>query len=128
MDPIPPKISDVLKAGAVMPRKAPLRVMRCARHSEREAVARCPQCGGSFCRECVSEHEGRLLCAACLAKGLAVKPEASKRHVWKRVKPTLLNVGAVFLLWALFMSFGELLVRIPPEVHEGNIWKAPFNQ
>ena len=41
---------------------------RCWNHEAREAACRCPACGRSYCRECVSEHEGRLLCAACLSR------------------------------------------------------------
>lgn len=38
----------------------------CFNHPERPAAARCPLCGVAFCRECVSEHNGRFLCASCL--------------------------------------------------------------
>jgi formylmethanofuran dehydrogenase subunit E len=41
---------------------------RCQRHPGREAAARCPSCQQSFCRECITEHEGRMLCLACLTK------------------------------------------------------------
>src|SRR5438132_254763 len=41
---------------------------RCLNHLNREAVARCPECKRFFCRECVTEHEDRLICAACLKK------------------------------------------------------------
>ncbi|MCI0613826.1 rhomboid family protein, partial [bacterium] len=36
---------------------------RCFFHSQREAVVRCPECGRYYCRECVTEHLDRLLCA-----------------------------------------------------------------
>jgi uncharacterized paraquat-inducible protein A len=39
---------------------------RCHNHPQREAAARCPECGRFFCRECVTEHEGRVICSACL--------------------------------------------------------------
>ncbi len=41
---------------------------RCQFHALREAVARCPECQRYFCRECVTEHDERLLCASCLRK------------------------------------------------------------
>ena len=41
---------------------------RCFNHAGREAVARCPECGQFFCRECITEHEDRVLCSACLKK------------------------------------------------------------
>ena len=42
---------------------------RCFNHALREAAARCPGCGNFFCRECVTEHDDRVLCAACLETG-----------------------------------------------------------
>jgi hypothetical protein len=39
---------------------------RCLHHHEREAVARCPECGHYFCRECITEHDERVICASCL--------------------------------------------------------------
>ena len=39
---------------------------RCFNHMLREAVACCPECRRYFCRECVTEHEDKVLCAACL--------------------------------------------------------------
>ena len=48
--------------------KRDLSLQRCRNHAEREAVARCPGCGHHFCRECVTEHDDRILCAACLRK------------------------------------------------------------
>ena len=41
---------------------------RCFNHTSREAVARCPECGRFFCRECITEHDDRVLCAVCLGK------------------------------------------------------------
>jgi hypothetical protein len=49
-----------------MPAHNPIRAARCALHAGREAAARCPVCTRHFCRECVTEHHGRLLCFACL--------------------------------------------------------------
>ena len=41
---------------------------RCFHHSHREAVARCPECRQFYCRECVTEHDYRVICATCLKK------------------------------------------------------------
>ena len=35
-----------------------LRHARCLFHPLREAAARCPRCGGTYCRECVTDEEG----------------------------------------------------------------------
>ena len=40
----------------------------CKIHPAREAVARCPECSSYYCRECITEHEFRMVCASCLAK------------------------------------------------------------
>jgi hypothetical protein len=77
---------------------------RCWNHESREAVCRCPECGRSFCRECVTEHQSRLLCAACLTR-LAQKtaPESAMRHL---VPAALLAAGFV-LAWLMFFGAGE---------------------
>ena len=43
-----------------------LRHQRCYHHHGREAVVRCPECGRFYCRECVTEHDDRMLCSRCL--------------------------------------------------------------
>jgi len=97
---------------------------RCHHHPAREAAARCPECGRHFCRECVVEHEDRVLCAACLRR-LATATTA-KRH-WLR---PLLRAGAAlcgFLaLWLLFHLGGQLLLAIPSTFHEGTLWQKPW--
>jgi hypothetical protein len=88
-----------------------LRAMRCARHAERDAAARCPACGGFFCRECVVDHGGRLLCASCLAR--EVTPEsAAVRRRWARLRGLASIAAAVTLLWTVFFCSGELYLII----------------
>lgn len=80
---------------------APIR-QHCWNHETREAVCRCPGCGRSYCRECVTEHEARLLCAACLRKSL---PEAApERRFVGRVPRVLLLAGGLLLSWFLFLG------------------------
>jgi hypothetical protein len=94
---------------------------RCARHASREAAARCPSCGEFFCRECVSEHAGKLLCSACLARATVT----SERKRGRRA--ALRRIGAAaaggLALWIAFYSVGSLLATIPADVHDGTIWK-----
>ena len=99
-----------------------LHIRRCVRHDSREAAARCPACGGFFCRECVSDHEGRLLCAACLAK-LAAATKTGKRN-WKGIFRGLTLGAAVLVVWLAFFTVGMLLLKIPTAVHEGTIWNS----
>ena len=93
---------------------------RCHHHAQREAVARCPECSRYFCRECITEHEDRVICAGCLKK-LAEQFKAKThrfRAVW-RVFQCLL--GAV-TLWLLFYVFGQWLISMPSSFHEGTLW------
>ena len=95
---------------------------RCVQHPHREAVARCPSCGGTFCRECVVEHAGRLLCARCLAKESA-RPGV-RREIWRGLPRLLAAAAGMLLLWFLFYATGVLALKIPAEFHEGTIWKS----
>src|ERR1700722_16968074 len=77
---------------------------RCSNHAERLAVARCLACRNSFCRECVTEHDGRLTCAACLRKR---HPATARRTEWTRhFAVPLLAVAALCGSWLLFYTAG----------------------
>lgn len=85
---------------------------RCQHHPSRPAAARCPSCGGFFCRECVTEHDGRMLCASCLARS----PTTVKRP---RVRPfrALAALAGFAALWGSLYLLGRLLLAIPSETH-----------
>ncbi len=99
-----------------------LHTRRCSRHPEREAAARCPACGGFFCRECVVEHEGRLLCSACLAREAGEGLPGKGR--WPAFRGALELAAAAGAAWLVFYALGSLLLSIPPAFHEGTIWGA----
>ncbi len=92
---------------------------RCLNHEGREAAFRCPSCHGDFCRECATEHDGRLLCTSCLRK------TADK----KKVKATRLRGAVLSLLfatgflaiWLLFYFAAVLLASIPQTYHDGGL-------
>lgn len=93
-----------------------LHTQRCVRHGTREAAARCPSCERFYCRECVVEHDGRLLCTGCLERP-EVRPEGRGRiagAAW-------IAAAAAGLLaaWASFYYTGSVLAKIPSEFHEG---------
>ena len=104
-----------------------VRKRRCARHTEREAAACCVSCGLAFCRECVTEHDGRLLCAECFGKENAARASAAasakKGRAGELARGALTLGAAMLLLWLCFFWLGRLLVRIPPDFNEGTIWK-----
>jgi hypothetical protein len=93
---------------------------RCLNHAEREAAARCPECGRFFCRECITEHEDRVLCAACLKK--IARVPLTRRPAFA----TTLRVGqcalGVLVVWFFFFVMGEKLSSIPTSFHEGTLW------
>jgi hypothetical protein len=94
---------------------------RCFNHLLREAVARCPQCRRYFCRECVTEHEDRVLCAACLsADADSVGFSLSRLSGLRRMMLFLLGTT---LLWIFFYYLGQLLLSLPSAFHEGTIWE-----
>jgi hypothetical protein len=103
-----------------------LAARKCVRHAAREAVARCVACTEHFCRECVVEHTGALLCAACLAKEVAAK-KTDRVSLWQRQGRRLVTLACVVLLWVAFYAFGQFLKNIPPEVHEGTLWKMKLD-
>lgn len=91
----------------------------CLLHPDREAVARCPECRRPGCRECVVEHEGRLLCARCLARRMAPAAAPRDRPFVGWLTASLQAGAGLGLLWVLFYLLGWLLLRIPTEWHEG---------
>jgi hypothetical protein len=88
-----------------------LHLQRCLNHLDREAVARCPSCRRFFCRECVTEHEGRILCAGCL------------RTTARR--PVVEVAGGLLVAWIAFYSLGRVLAAMPDRFHQGTIWRSP---
>jgi hypothetical protein len=100
---------------------ASLALQRCLHHAGREAVARCPECGHFFCRECIAEHHERVICAACLRKVAAASaaPLRSRLNLWPA-----LQLGAGFLLlWVCFYAVGRMLLALPAEFHDDNLWR-----
>jgi hypothetical protein len=93
---------------------------RCLFHPRREAVARCPGCGRYFCRECITEHRGRVICAACLNG--AADGAGTDRKLWRRVvRPLQCGLG-VLLVWMCFYYLGQSLIAIPSRFHDGSVW------
>jgi hypothetical protein len=87
---------------------------RCWVHAEREAAARCLTCRRFFCRECVTEHAGQMICAECVARNLAPQRagERSGAMWW-----TALALGGVLVAWLVFFYLGQGLAQIPSDFH-----------
>lgn len=76
-----------------------LRHARCLFHPLREAAARCPHCGGTFCRECVTDEEGQLACPPCLRR--MARPLAAKWSPARRFRQVVVGLAALSALMAL---------------------------
>lgn len=97
---------------------------RCLLHPLREAAARCPSCRQFFCRECVTEHDGRVMCASCLRKLTATQAETQgTRHLGAAALATVRVVAALALLWLAFYLVGLFLARAPASFHDGTMWE-----
>jgi hypothetical protein len=100
---------------------------RCTLHPDRGAKARCPSCGYFFCGECITEHEGRLVCASCLA---GEHEESSAQPAKRRLRlPTVpfwaavQILVAVLIVWMGFLFLAETLRNTPDRFHEGTLWR-----
>jgi len=98
---------------------------RCQNHFRREAAARCPECSRFFCRECVTSHEGRAICASCLDKlgpGRSEAQDETKRRGLRILGSYLVRcvhvVIVVFVLWSFFYVLGRSLLVLPTTLHE----------
>lgn len=101
-----------------------LSLERCFHHAGREAAARCPECRRCFCRECITEHDDRVLCAACVKK-LAGVP-FTKRGAFVGVLRVLQLAISLFIVWGCFQLLGRSLLAIPGKFHDGTVWKPSW--
>jgi hypothetical protein len=103
---------------------AALTANRCLHHPVREAVARCPECGQFYCRECITEHDDRVVCSSCL-KRLTAKTETKRRDLGPFWRVSAAVMG-VLIAWLFFFVVGRILVNIPSSFHEGTIFEREF--
>jgi hypothetical protein len=95
---------------------------RCFNHAVREAVARCPECGQYFCRECITEHEDRVVCAVCLKK-LARRP-ATRRPAFVCLLRLVQCAFGILIAWFFFFLVGESLAKLPAAFHKETLWQV----
>ena len=100
----------------------------CAFHPSRVAVVRCPQCGDTYCDECVTEHEGRMVCRKCLDQVVEQVQVQTKRRHFSIARGAQWVLGAawgalmIYLLWMVFYVAGSALIELPSDFHEGTLW------
>jgi hypothetical protein len=95
---------------------------RCFNHALREAVARCPECKQFFCRECITEHEDRVVCTVCLKK-LAHQPRRQRLAFAWIFRLAQCALG-IMIAWYFFFLIGESLLKLPNSFHEGTLWQV----
>jgi hypothetical protein len=95
---------------------------RCFNHAAREAVARCLECTKFFCRECITEHDDRILCTACL-KTVARTTGKQTRAFGRMIRFVQCVVG-VLVAWFFFFLIADILAQLPDSFHEGNLWRT----
>jgi hypothetical protein len=94
--------------------------LRCFNHGTREAVAQCLQCARYYCRECVTEHGTRVLCATCLERtAVETAPRPRAITVAWRVAQLLM---AFCVVWFVAYAMGRGLLWLPSEFHENLVW------
>lgn len=103
---------------------AALLAQRCLHHPPREAVARCLECTQFFCRECITEHDDRVICSSCLRK-LTARPDAQRRSFAPIARIAALLSGAI-VAWVFFFVIGRLVVNVPTDFHEATLWREKF--
>src|SRR5690348_7535361 len=90
-----------------------LRHARCLFHPLREAAARCPHCGGTYCRECVTDEEGKLACPPCLRRlGHPPAPKAAPARLFREV---VVGLTAFTCLAALFFALLRWRMNTPEQ-------------
>jgi hypothetical protein len=94
---------------------APL-AQRCWNHEAREAVCRCPACGRSFCRECVTEHDARLLCASCL--NALTRGQSKQRSGLRRLAAPAMAIAGLVFASLVFFGAGEGLLLITARMEQ----------
>jgi hypothetical protein len=94
---------------------------RCFNHMLREAVARCPECRRYFCRECITEHDDKVLCAGCLSNKMM--PAVSGLTRFSGLIRVFHFLLGAMLLWLFFYYIGQILLSLPSAFHEGTLWE-----
>jgi len=103
--------SDTPSVPSGKPAAASLRHARCLFHPLREAAARCPHCGGTFCRECVTDEDDKLACPPCLRR--MTRPPAPKPSPGRQLRQVVAGFTALACLLAIFFALLHWRVNYP---------------
>jgi len=95
---------------------------RCFNHEYRDAAALCPECSRFFCRECVTEHHGRVLCSECIGQQLTTSAPGVN-YLGRAAHGILILLGGL-TAWYFFFYTGQTLLALPDTFHDGSFWKT----
>lgn len=93
----------------------------CFYHPLREAAAKCVGCGKSFCRECVTPVDRRMMCAECFKTSTGTKVRAKRD--WFVLTVAAQVVLGLLGLWFTSYFLGKVLLELPSSFHEGTVWE-----
>ena len=93
----------------------------CFHHPMREAAAKCVGCGRSYCRECVTPVDRRMMCAECFKASTATK--VSPKRDWFVLSFVTQAVLGLLGLWFTSYFLGRVLLELPTSFHEGTVWE-----
>jgi hypothetical protein len=72
----------------------------------------------------VTEHEDKVLCAACLGNKTNAD-DSSLSRFGGLVRIIHFLLGAM-LLWVFFYYLGQILLSLPSSFHEGTLWEMEW--
>jgi len=81
--------------------------MNCKNHPERQAEKNCASCGEGFCRDCLSEYQGKDYCAPCLKAEVTITTArlAGGGQELARMKRSLIGCTVVLIALVLIPMF-----------------------
>ena len=93
---------------------------QCCNHPGREAIVRCPSCRRDYCRECVTEHDDRYLCSACLQLETAKPAHAPRR--FRMPVGALLALAGLLTAWTVYYAAARYLLLRSAAGHSYHVW------
>ena len=93
----------------------------CLNHPDREAAAQCPSCKRPYCRECITEHDYKMICANCLSE-LSAEQGAKSRGFSLPIMPVFQITAAFLILWTVYYQLGDLLIDLSDSFRSWQEW------
>ena len=95
---------------------------QCFNHPGREAIVRCPSCHRDYCRECVTEHDDRYLCSACL-RLRAAQDHRPPRRIRLPIG-AFMAVAGLLTAWVVYYASAQYLTLRSGADQSYRVWHA----